>query len=147
MLYWENNFTGNLNKNQWSPRYFRLEILGSLYQDLGRAYGNIMANQQKLFFYLSKSIEIHKAHEDTLPLALDYNTLAEYFLSTNQLDSCLFYAQKAYALQTQKRAEIDAAYTLGLIGAAYFGKGNYSQSINLLQLSIKTYLKYETEET
>jgi two-component system NtrC family sensor kinase len=137
MIYWENNFNASLIEAGWSPRYFRLKILASLYQDLGHAYGNIMANQQKLFFYLSKAIDIHKSYKDTLPLVNDYNTLAEYFRSTNQFDSCLIYALKCYKLQMQKSDVFKDSWPLAVIGTMYFKKGNYSAAINMLRQAIQ----------
>ncbi len=86
MTYWHPDFTSLIEKNDWSPRYFRLAILGSLYQDLGHAYGKVMPNQQKLFFYLSKAIELYKSQKDTAGLAITYTNIAEYFISTNQFD-------------------------------------------------------------
>jgi signal transduction histidine kinase len=138
MLYWETNFTAELAANRWSPHYFRLGILASLYLDLSRAYLNIMPNQQRLFSYLSKAIAIHVAHKDTINLAFDYSTLAIYFHATDQFDSSLFYAQKSYDLRIKKIVEAPFPAMLPLIGTQYYKKGNHPLALSILRQSIQT---------
>jgi hypothetical protein len=140
MTYWNADFTFLLIKNNWSPGFFRLAILGSLYQDLGHAYGKVMPNQQKLFYYLSKAIEIYEAQKDTGGLALTYNNIAEYFSSTDQFDSSLLYALKADEFQYSYHGKHDVL-TLAIIGTMHFKKGNGLLAVTELRQSIQMGLK------
>ncbi len=131
MTYWHPMFTGLIKNKNWSPRFFRLAILGSLYQDLGHAYGKVMPNRQRLSFYTSKAIELYKSQKDTFLWALTYENIAEYFYSSNQLDSSLYYAQQADTLRRIYN-KLNAKYmTNPLLGAIYFKKGNDSLALYL----------------
>ncbi len=147
MTYWTPYFTSLLKKNNWSHHYFRLAILGSLYQDLGHAYGKVMPNRQRLFFYMSKAYELYKSQKDTLDWALTYENIAEYFYSSNQLDSSLCYAQKADTLRRiynkgdsnywkNKRKSV-MRNTNPLLAAIYFKKGNDSLALHLVRQAIQ----------
>ena len=148
MIYWHPNFTSLLAKNNWSPGYFRRAILASLYQDLGHAYGKIMPNQQKLLFYMSKAIELYKLQKDTFGIGLSYVNIAEYFNSTDQLDSSLSYAEKAYDMYKAYtgKHQGDENMALSLIGTIHFKKGYYPPAINELRQSIQMGLIYQQAE-
>jgi len=136
ITYWNPDFTSLLKKNNWSPNYFRLSLLGGLYEDLGQAYGKAIPNRQRLFFYMSKAIELYKSQKDTASLALTYENIAEYFYSSN-LDSSLYYAHKADTLRRiyNKR---DLKYTTyPLLGEIYFKKGNDSLALHFARQFIQ----------
>ena len=137
MTYWTPDFTARLAKNNWSPRFFRSAILGSLYTDLANAYGKVLPNQQRLLFYFSKAIEILKSQNNVTELGLCYTNIAAYFYSTDQLDSCLVYAQKANALQREFSDKAYQGPSLALIGTVYLKKGNYSLALPLLRQSVR----------
>ncbi len=148
MTYWNSNFNSLLIKNNWSPNYFRLLILESLYQDLGHAYGKVIPNQQRLLFYLSKAIDLGKSEKDTAGLAWSYSIIAEYFSSTDQPDSCLLYAEKANALRIvlnnkQPSGLNSLSGSLALLGNAYFKKGNYPLALKLSRQSTQIAAKHE----
>jgi two-component system NtrC family sensor kinase len=139
MIYWHPMFTDLIKSKNWSPRYFRLAILGSLYQDLGHAYGKVMPNQQRLSFYTSKAIELYKSQKDTFLWAVTYENIAEYFYSSNQLDSSPYYAQKADTLRIIYN-KLNAKYlTNPLLGAIYFKKGNDSLALHFIRQFIKEF--------
>jgi len=138
MVYWTVDFNYFLVKNNWSPGYFRLRILASLYNDLGKAYGNIMLNQQKQTFYLSKAFNIYSDQKDTTNQAYLYSNIAEFFRLSDQLDSSLLYAQKAYELdkmQISNKAYL--SYLTTITGIRYLRNGNYPLALDFLKQSIK----------
>ncbi|HVK97224.1 MAG TPA: ATP-binding protein [Flavisolibacter sp.] len=144
MTYWNPNFTSLLRKNGWSPHYFRLAILGSLYQDLGHAYGKVMPDQQKLLFYLSKAIKLYHSQKDTLGLLLAYNNIAEYFFSTNQFDSSLIYLQKGISLENIYSKQFKGYLkNLALLGTIHYKKGDHKQAYKILQQSIALGAKFQ----
>ena len=144
MVYWTNDFNDFLVKNNWSPGYFRLRILASLYNDLGKAYGNIMMNQQKQTFYLSKAFNIYSDQKDTTNQAYIYSNIAEFFRSSNQLDSSLLYAQKAYELgKMQISGKASLSYLTTITGIRYLENGNYPLALDFLQQSIKLQDPYQ----
>jgi tetratricopeptide (TPR) repeat protein len=136
MTYWHKDFNALLVKNNWSTGYFRLAILGSLYQDLGRAYGKVMPDQQKLFFYLTKAINLYTSQKDSAGLIHTYSNIAEYFYARDQLDSSLSYIQKADALQQLYTRSSQLFLLYPLWGTLHFRKGNYPLSLRLLRQSI-----------
>ena len=137
MIYWSDNFSTVLAKNQWNPKFFRLLILASLYNDLGGAYGSTISNQQKLLYYSYKAIHILESCNDLSDLSVTYYGIANYFASTNQYDSCLRYAQKSYDLAKQTNSGF-APINLGIIGTMYFKKGNFSEAVKFCRMSIQT---------
>src|SRR5262249_8652252 len=124
MGYWEPAFTSYLKEHNWSPHYFRLMILASLYQDLGHAYANVMPDRQRLFFYMSRAIELYKSLKATFYWSDTYANIAEYFYSSDQLDSALYYAQKAETLNRIANIEDHKYDNYPLLAAIYFKKSN-----------------------
>jgi signal transduction histidine kinase len=137
MVYWQPSFTSSLKERNWSPHYFRLKNLASLYQDLGHAYAIVMPDQQRLFFYMSKAIEYISLLNDTLGLSYAYGNIAEYFYSSNQIDSALYYAQKAQTLNHIANTEDDKYDNYPLLAAIYFRKGNDSLAFYLIRQAIQ----------
>ena len=140
MIYWNDNFNSYLVENNWAPRYFRLRILASLYNDLGHSYGYIMLNEQKQNFYLGKALEIYSVQKDTVNLVFIYSIIAEYFRSTEQYDSCLYYTQKSYQLlSTGTGKKTTESYLLAVKGTLQYKKGNYQEALALLYQSAGLY--------
>jgi signal transduction histidine kinase len=136
ITYWYPDFNVLLKEHNWAPRYFRQHVLGSLYQDVGHAYGMVMPNGQRLFFYMSKAFELYKSQNDTIGLSLAYENLGEYFYSSNQLDSSLYYLRKADSLRRVHNKLDDEVNAL--LAAVYFKRGDDSLAVSLARQALQT---------
>jgi signal transduction histidine kinase len=141
MLYWTEDFTSVLAKKHWQPEFFRMQILASLYNDLGAAYTRTVLHQQKAFDFLHKAIGIYQSHNDSHDLGIAYKDFAEYFASINQYDSCIHYAQKSYDVLFESKYPLFISQ-IALIGTMYYRKGDVQKALALFKQAISFNAQY-----
>src|SRR5207302_884256 len=90
---------------------------------------------------------IHSLLNQTANVSYDYEVLATYFHTTDQLDSSLIYAQKAYAIQINTPSQTLLLDMRPLLAAIYFEKGNYPLAIQLSRQAIQNISARQTNES
>ena len=110
------------------------EILAECYNTLGLTY-NILKNDTKALEYYHKSLAatLH-GHLDEQKV-VEYNNISRQFLDMDQLDSALWYTNKAYALSLQKHLLTQIGFLIRNFGIIQYKKGNYARSIDFFRLS------------
>ena len=109
-------------------------ILADCYNTLGLTYSTLKNNTKALEYY-------HKALAATLQARLGPQTIIEYnntsreFLDMNQLDSALWYTNKAYTLSLQKHLYTNLAFLIRNFGIIQYQKGNYARAIDFFRKS------------
>ncbi|UZR97748.1 tetratricopeptide repeat-containing sensor histidine kinase [Chondrinema litorale] len=86
--------------------------------------------------YLKRSLKISKAINDNEGVAYSYNSMAQVFYKTSQLDSCIFYAKKSIDYSKEMggpEIEMEAYKTLYL---AYKKIGNFEQALYYRDLQV-----------
>ncbi len=121
----------------------RLYNLGQIYLHLGQLYGATgNRDMEKLNYF--KVLSHAQSIQDTFLLSLAYINLGESYTNLNQLDSALFFEQKALELQPhlgfyQRTWEGTVLYLLGNI---YLKKGKLTQARDAYLESVESYKVY-----
>jgi len=121
----------------------RLYILGQIYLHLGQLYGATgNMNLEKLNYF--KVLGYAQSIQDTFLLSLAYINLGKSYTHLNQLDSALYFEQKALELQPhlgffQRTWEGTVLYLLGNI---YLKKGKLTQARDAYLKSVESYKVY-----
>jgi signal transduction histidine kinase len=108
--------------------------LSECYNTLGLTYSTLK-NDAKALEYYRKGLEITiQKHMDVLTI-VEYNNLSRQFLDMTQLDSALWYTNKAYALSLKKHLLSDVGFLIRNFGIIQYKKGNYARSVDFFRKS------------
>ncbi len=108
----------------------RGRIMGDCYNLLGNSLRKLERNEEAIHNY-KQAIEIF---EDTVSIGYAYNNLALTFQNLSQLDSALFYYQKA--LICKQKTNSYNAPTISNIGIVHFKRGDYEKAIDFYKQAI-----------
>jgi len=109
-------------------------ILAECYNTLGLTYSTLKNSPRALEYYRKGLAVSLQAHLD-LQTVIAYNNTSRELLDINQLDSALWYTDKAYTLSLQKHLYRDLAFLIRNFGIIQFKKGNYARSIDFFRKS------------
>jgi len=124
-------------KNAWNlaagrtPHTERLATLGIIYFSMAQLYGNT-GNIEKQKLSLLKSINLAETVHDSVTNMTSTLNLGNIYLSKHQLDSALFFEERALRLFSKSGTgnKIVLGWTYGTLGAIYLERGNYRLSGN-----------------
>ncbi|WP_133121668.1 hypothetical protein [Chryseobacterium sp. PMSZPI] len=124
---------------------------GSLFSDLVILRGEMgMSSDDSTLAYLRESLRWYEKMKDKekkeVPLFSLYSNMGRYFSDVNQLDSALFYSQKAMRLSILRKDTANLGFISSNIGLFYY-KGNkqdsalfyLKQALSMTQLSTRPY--------
>jgi len=140
-------FVGEFNYERAFAAYVNLEKLLDVYGP--KIIGNYadycaeIASAYYKFRNYKKAIELGKKGAAKASHQWDfYNTIGLCFRDLNQLDSAIYYLQKAEnAAVTKKASDIYRTISLGNIGYCYYLKGQYFKAKHLIQADLSGALR------
>ena len=106
------------------------------YNTLGLTYSMLKDYKKARENYHKALAMTEKNHNDDLSL-IEYNNLSRNFLDANQIDSALWYTNKAYGIAIKKHLDKNIGYPIRNFGIIRFKKGEYNQAIAYYVKSIK----------
>jgi signal transduction histidine kinase len=104
------------------------------YNTLGLTYSTLKNNAKALEYYRKSLAMTLQAHLG-LRTIIEYNNTSREFLEMNQLDSALWYTNKAYTLCLQKHLYVNVGFLIRNFGIIQYKKGNYARSIDFFRKS------------
>ena len=111
-------------------------VITQCYNNIGLTY-NILKDYKKAKENYKKAMIIaEKAHLYALTL-IEYNNISRAFVDNDELDSALFYTQKAYNLALKKDDNGNVGYLIRNFGIIQFKRGHYANAINFFNKSVK----------
>ncbi|WP_426670353.1 tetratricopeptide repeat-containing sensor histidine kinase [Mucilaginibacter sp. McL0603] len=112
-------------------------VIVQCYNNIGLTY-NILKDYKKAKENYKKAMVIaEKAHLYDLAL-IEYNNVARSFVDNDELDSALFYTQKAYNLALKSNNNHNLGYLIRNFGIIQFKRGHYAHAIDFYNKSIKS---------
>jgi len=108
--------------------------MGSMYKE--------MENYSKALEYLTLAININLKNNDKLDLNTNYHNIGDVYVFMSKYDLAYKYFSKSILIKEELEDEIGIAKTNMAIGIMLFRKGDFLKSINYLNKSKKTYLKF-----
>jgi len=108
--------------------------IAGCYNTLGLTYSTLK-NDPKALEYYRKGLAIALQGHLGIQTVIEYNNTSRVFLDMNQLDSALWYTNKAYALSLQKHLYRDIGFLIRNFGIIQYKKGNYAHSIDFFRKS------------
>jgi two-component system NtrC family sensor kinase len=106
------------------------------YNTLGLTYSMLKDYKKAQENYHKALAMTEKNHYDDLSL-IEYNNLSRNFLDANEVDSALWYTNKAYDIAIKKHLYKNVGYLVRNFGIIRFKKGEYNQAIAYYAKSIK----------
>src|ERR1700744_4489569 len=111
-------------------------VITQCYNNIGLTY-NILKDYKKAKENYKKAMIIaEKAHLYDLTL-IEYNNISRAFVDNDELDSALYYTQKAYNLASKKDDNGNVGYLVRNFGIIQFKRGHYANAINFFNKSVK----------
>jgi len=139
MDYYDGQF---MSKDSYSPQFLRLDILGSVYFDLGNFYGITLSNTTKQLTYYKQAKDIFEVVKDSISLPSFYAYLADNYNIVNQLDSGLYYSRLGNKLSYEYAQNNYASYPQAVMGIIYYKKNNQDSALRYLHQAIDTWKIY-----
>jgi signal transduction histidine kinase len=109
-------------------------LIGECYNTLGLTYSTLKNNPKALEYYHKGLAAATKANF-SIQIVVESNNISREFLDMDQLDSALWYTNKAYNLSVQKHLYQNIAFLIRNFGIIQFKKGNYARSIDFFRKS------------
>jgi signal transduction histidine kinase len=110
------------------------DLISECYNTLGLTYSTLKNGPKALEYYHKGLVAAVQGHLD-LEIVIRSNNLSREFLDMDQLDSALWYTNKAYNLSVQKHLYQNIAFLIRNFGIIQFKKGNYARSIDFFKKS------------
>ena len=109
-------------------------LISECYNTLGLTYSTLKNNPKALEYY-HKGLAAATQGRLGIQMVIESNNLSREFLDMDQLDSALWYTNKAYALSLKKHLDLDIGFLIRNFGIIQFKKGNYAHSIDFFRKS------------
>jgi two-component system NtrC family sensor kinase len=104
------------------------------YNTLGLTYSTLKNNPKALEYYhraLAMTLQAHLGPQTVI----EYNNTSREFLDMDQLDSALWYTNRAYTLSLQKHLYSNLGFLIRNFGIIQHKKGNYARAIDFFRKS------------
>ncbi len=139
MIYWGGT---SISKERYTAELLRLDVLASIYFDLGHFYGFSLGNTKKQLAYYQQAKDILVSIKDTASLAAFFTFLGDSYGMINQLDSGLYYAKMGKRLYTETGRINYSPQVQAVIGMLYYKKGDEDSTLKYLHQAIHTSNRY-----
>lgn len=110
------------------------KLISECYNTLGLTYSTLKNSPKALEYYHKALAGGILANQDIL-IVIGNNNISREFLDMGQLDSALWYTNKAYALSLKKHLDSDIGFLIRNFGIIQFKKRNYARSITFFRKS------------
>lgn len=139
MIYWGGT---SISKERYTAELLRLDVLASIYFDLGHFYGFSLGNTKKQLAYYGQAKDILVSIKDTASLAAFFTFLGDSYGMINQLDSGLYYAKMGKRLYTETGQINYSPQVPAVIGMLYYKNGDEDSALKYLHQAIHTSNRY-----
>jgi two-component system NtrC family sensor kinase len=103
--------------------------IAQCYNTLGLTYNTLKDYKKALEYYHKALITAEKTHGDDDPTLIELNNISRTFLDVDELDSALWYINKAYSLAEKKKLYNNIGYLVRNLGIIRFKKRDYHGAI------------------